>query len=267
MRSSLGRRHICSNDICELARESCNARNALGLRVEPLVEHDLLELWQPVFQSGFQVGLIEELCVRQPRANDAFIASDNRLATVGRFLIGDKDEFVDELCRLRIAQDKAFLIVADGGADHLIGDRQECLVESAHQRDRPFDQARDFGEESFVFHQFKTLCKGEVLRVGEDDVRAPRSIEHDLGFLELGDVVIETAHLDRIGRHEAVAARFVAAPDAVDVERHDDRLFSFRAKRRNNGMKWAHPRQRAWRRRTRTPAHGFRPRERCDCRV
>src|SRR5260221_12970960 len=126
MRCSLALRHYCSNDICEMARESCNARNAFGLSVEPLVEHDKLELWQPVFQSGFQVGLIEELCVRPPRANDTFIASDNRLATVGPFLIGDKDEFVDELCRLRIAQDKAFLIVPDGGADTLTGDRPEC---------------------------------------------------------------------------------------------------------------------------------------------
>jgi hypothetical protein len=48
-------------------------------------------------------------------------------------------------------------------------------------------------------------------------------VEHDLGLFELGGVVLEPAHLERLRRHEAVAARLVAGLDPVDRERADRR--------------------------------------------
>ena len=47
----------------ELRRQSLNALNALGLRAELLVEHDLLELRQPVFKLHLKIGLVEEFRV------------------------------------------------------------------------------------------------------------------------------------------------------------------------------------------------------------
>ena len=98
-----------------------------------------------------------------------------------------------------VAQHEAFLVVADGGADHLLGDRQERRVERTHQRHRPFHQAGDFGEQAVVLHQLVALREGQILGVGEDHVGAPRRIEHHLGRLELGDVVVEAPHLERAG--------------------------------------------------------------------
>ena len=175
------------------------------------MEDDLLEFRQPLFQPRLQVGLVEELRVGQPRADHPLVAGDDRLAAVRRFLVGDQDELVDELRGLRIAQHEAFLVVADGGADHLVRDRQKRLVEAAHQRHRPFDETGDFGQQAFVFDELEALREGKIFRVGQNDVGAPRRIEHDLGFFKLGHVVVEVAHLERRRRHETVAARFVAS--------------------------------------------------------
>ena len=95
---------------------------------------------------------------------------------------------------------------------------EERRVERTHQRHRPFDQAGDFGEQAVVLDQFEALREGEILGVGADHVGAARGIEHHLGGFELGEVIVEAPHLDRRRRHEAMAARFVAGFDAVDVE-------------------------------------------------
>ena len=115
-----------------------------------------------------QIGLVEELRVRQPRADDALVAGDDRRAAVARLDVGDEDELVGELRGLRIAHHEAFLVVADGGADDLLGDREERLVERAHQHHRPFDQPRDLGQQALVLDQLVALREGEGLRVGQD---------------------------------------------------------------------------------------------------
>ena len=99
--------------------------DALGLRPELLVKHDVLEFRQPVFEPRLQIGLVEELRIRQPRADDALVAGDDCLAAVVGFEIGDEQKLVDELGVRGVAQHEAFLVVADGGADHFFGDLQE----------------------------------------------------------------------------------------------------------------------------------------------
>ena len=69
----------------------------------------MLEFRQAVFESRFQVGLIEEFGVGQPGADDALIAGDDGFAAVFCLDIGDEDEFVDQLGVCRVAQHKAFL--------------------------------------------------------------------------------------------------------------------------------------------------------------
>ena len=91
----------------------------------------------------------------------------------------------------RVAQHEAFLVVADGGADHFARDVQKSLIERAHQHHRPFDQAGDFGEQAVVLDEFEPLRESELLRLGEDDVAPPLGVEHDLGPVELLQVVGE----------------------------------------------------------------------------
>ena len=161
--------------------------------------------------------------------------------------------------RLRIAQHEALLVGADGGADDFVRDRQEACIERAHQHDRPFDQPGDFLQQAFVLDQLVALREGEILRVGKDDLGAPRRIEHDLGLLELRDVIVEAPHRERLRRHEAMAARRVAGGDAVDRRTARSRALPSPARRcatiECSGRTQVKHRLRA------APAHRLRPRE------
>ena len=205
------------------------------------MEDDLFELRQTILEPRLQVSVVEELRVGQPRADDALVAGDNRFAAVFRLDIGDQDELVDQLGVRGVAQHKAFLIVADGGADHLRRDIQKPAIERAHQHHRPLDQAGDFGEKAIVLDQFEPLREGEMLRLGEDDVAPPLGVEHHLGLVEFVLIIGEPAHGERLRRQKAVTARLVARRDAVDRKRHDVRLLGLRTERRHDGMQWPHP--------------------------
>ena len=64
------RRTFCFLDIGadqrrQFGGQSLNPLNALGLRAELLVKHDVLELRQPIFEPRLQIGLVEKLRIRQ----------------------------------------------------------------------------------------------------------------------------------------------------------------------------------------------------------
>ena len=163
-----------------------------------------------------------------------------------------------------VAQHEAFLVVADGGADHLFGNMQEALIERAHQHHRPFDQAGDFRQQPFVFDQLEPLREGKLLGLGENDIAPALGVRHHLGLVELLQIIGEPAHGEWRRRHKAMAARLVADGNAVDRERHDVRLLGLRTKRGDDRMQRPHPVERARLFRLRAPAHGFRPGEGLD---
>jgi len=109
----------------DLARKPLDALDARTLRTQLLVEHDVVELRQPVLKLRLEVRLVEELCIRQPGADHALVAGDDGLAAVGGFDIRGQDELVGEIALLGIADHKTLLVVADGGTDHLVGDLEE----------------------------------------------------------------------------------------------------------------------------------------------
>ena len=131
-------------------------------------------------------------------------------------------------------QDEAFLVGADRRADHFGRDVEERCLEFAHQHDRPFDQAGDLLEQALVLDQLEPLREGEVLGVGEDDGLAPVGVEHDLGLLQGVDIILEAAHLDRRGRHEAMAVGRIARRHAVRPRRERSPRLVLRAERAEN---------------------------------
>ena len=143
----------------------------------------------------------------------------------------------------RLAQHEAFLIGADGGADHFGRQVEERRLELAHQHDRPFDQARDFLEQAFVLDERQPLSEGEVLGVGEDDRLAPVGVEHDLGLLQRVDVIVVAADMNWLGRHEAMAPGHVAGRNPVDLERDDLRRLVLGRERAHDSAQRAHPAQ------------------------
>ena len=63
MRGALGLFDIGADQRRDLRRQPLDPLDALGLRAELLVKHDLLEFRQPRFQLRLQVGLVEEFRV------------------------------------------------------------------------------------------------------------------------------------------------------------------------------------------------------------
>ncbi len=173
LRRALGLLDIGADQRRDLGRQLLDARDALGLRAELLVKHDLLEFRQPRLRASSSGPSRRRTSRRDSRARitrslPAMIALPPSVAS----MLAVRMNLLVELAGLGIADHKAFLVVADGGADHLVRDRQELLVERAHQHDRPFDQARDFVEQRLVLDQLKALREGQLLGIGQDDVLA-----------------------------------------------------------------------------------------------
>ncbi len=156
--------------------------------------------------------------------------------------------------RAFVAQHEAFLIGADGGADHFGRQIEERRLEFAHQHDGPFDEPCNLLEQAFVLDQREPLRKGEVFGVGEDDRLAPVGVEHDLGLVQRVDVIVVTANMNRLRRHEAMAPGHVAGRDPIDIERDDLRRLVLRRERANDSAQRAHPAKRVGLRRRPRPS-------------
>ncbi len=243
-----------------------------ALRAELGVKHDIqrpqfgealvqrLALVRKVRQRRL-VGLPEIERVGQAGAHHAAIAGGDGLAAVAGDDIRNQQEFIGQPARFRVAQHKTFLVGADRGADHLVGNVQKTLVEFAHQHDRPFDQAGDLVQQALVLDQFQPLSESEVARVVQDDVAPPRRVKHHFRGLKPKQIIVEAPHFERLRRHEAMAVSDIAGRNPADFEGHDFRLFGFRPEGGDDRMKRAHPAQGGGLGRTRAPAHRLGPGE------
>ena len=123
------------------------------------------------------------------------------------------------------------------------GISKKARVEFAHQHHRPFDQSGDLIEQALVLDQLQPLRESQVLAVMQDDVASPRRIEHDLGFFQSRQIIVESPHFYRLRRHETVAICDIASGNAANFEGHDLGVFGFRPECGENGMQRAHPAQ------------------------
>ena len=225
------------------------------------MEGDVFELLEPleiaVFGPNALVRFPEEFRIREARADHPLIAADDDRAAILRLDIRGEEEAIGQAIFLpplpvlraplspqgrgRFSQNKAFLVRADGRADHLARHIEEGFLERTHQHHGPFDKARDLFEQALVFHQLQPLREGEVLRIGPDDLLAAIGIENHLRGFELRDVIIEAAHADFARRHEAVAIGDIARLQAIHLEGHDLGIFGLGAEGREDGTQGAHP--------------------------
>ena len=94
MRGAPGLFDVGADQRRNLRRQPFDPLDPLGLRAQLFVKHDLLELRQASFELRLQVCLVEELGVRQPRADHALVTGDDGLAAVGRLDVGGENELV-----------------------------------------------------------------------------------------------------------------------------------------------------------------------------
>ncbi len=161
-------------------------------------------------RQGALVGVPEIERVRQARAHDLSVAARDLGAMVGRLDVGDHQEVVRQAVLPAAARDEALLVGADGQLDHLGGNLEERLLERADQHDGPFDEARHLLQQPLVRDHLQPLREGEIVGVGADDLLPALGVEHDIGLLELADIVLEAPHLELGRRMEAMPDRPVA---------------------------------------------------------
>ena len=208
----------CSRD---LERQFLDAFHPILLGAEFFVKRDAGQFIGHFVEGLLEILLPEELGIRQSRANDLFVAGDDRGAAVGGRQVGNEQEPVGEFLRLGIAQGEALLVLLHGGCQNLAGNLQEFRVEGSHENHGPLGKAGVFRHEGVVFDEMQLGRFRRGMGRFSDRRHARGGIEHHLVGRQLGDVVVEGFHLEWGIAVEAVTARGIAAGDAGDFEWHD----------------------------------------------
>ena len=108
------------------------------------------------------VGLPEIQRIRQPRPDYLAVAMDDLDAAVLGLDVGGEDEAVGEV-RRPAPRDEALLVGADRQPDDLGRDRQEILLEPAHQHHRPLDQPGHLLQQTLILDKIEPVGEGGFL--------------------------------------------------------------------------------------------------------
>ncbi len=145
------------------------------------------------------IGVPEIERIGQACAHDLAVTIGDFRTAIACCDVRDQNELVRQRFSFALlAGDEAFLVGANGEADDFRRDCEEFFLKLAHQHDRPFNQTGYFFKQTFVFDQIETRCKGQIAGVLQDDFLAALGVEHHESLFKLFDIIIETAHFDRL---------------------------------------------------------------------
>ncbi len=197
--------------------EGHHAGGLLAHGAEALLEGHGLEPGQVVLEGVFEVLLEEKLGVVEAGAHHALVAVHHGLGA-GRVAVAHDDEGPGEVA-VAVVRGEIALVGQHGLADDLVGDREELLVEAAHQ---------DRGPLAEVDHLVEDAGRGvhgdaELGLHGGDalaDAGGALLVAEDAGVLEHGLVGGGLGHDVLAGGQHAVAAGGAAGGDVGvgDVE-------------------------------------------------
>ncbi len=184
-------------------------------------------------------------------ADHLLVARDDLRAAVLGAEVRHQQEAIGEPARARLLQREALLVLLHRQHQAFGRNREERLVEGAHQHRRPLGEAGVLGEQRFVLDERQLVVFRQRMRLFADEARARRRVEDHLVRLELRLVVGTPRHVERRVAVKAVPARVPAALHGLDVEMHD-----LAREQAHDRVQRTHPLQLA-----RSPAHGLGPRE------
>ena len=145
---TLGLSHVGADALGDKAGDGLDALN-LGLDgAELLLEQHGLEARQAGGQGLLEVGLEEELGVRETGANHLLVAADD-LARVFRLDVGDEDELRQQLAVL-VVDREVLLVTLHGVHQRFSRHGQELLFEVGGQHHRPLDQCGDLFQQGVI---------------------------------------------------------------------------------------------------------------------
>ena len=197
LRRALGLLDIGADQRRDLGGEALDARDALGLGAELLVEHDLIEFRQPVFRASSSDRSRRRTSRRDSRARitrslPAMIASPPSLAS----MLAVRMNLLAQLAGRGIATTKHFWLLRMVARITSPGIDRNSLSNEPISTTGHSTRPDDLVEQHLILDQFEVLRERQRLGVGEDDVLAALRIEHDLGGVQLRLVILEAAHAE-----------------------------------------------------------------------
>ena len=145
---TLGLSHIGADTLGDKAGDGLDALD-LGLDgAQLLLEQHGFKARQAGGQGLLEVGLEEELGVRETGANHLLVAADD-LARVFRLDVGDEDELRQQLAVL-VVDREVLLVTLHGVHQRFSRNGQELLFEVGGQHHRPLDQCGHFFQQGVV---------------------------------------------------------------------------------------------------------------------
>ena len=149
---------IRAQSLGDVGSDALQAFDTLGLRADFVVINHICQLGQTAFQSRFLVLLVEELGIRQARAQDAFVALDDVRRVFG-LQVGDQQEAVHQLAVL-VEQREVFLVLLHGQNQTFLRHGEEMFFKTGFQNNGVFDQRGHFVQQGFIGGngRFQTTC-------------------------------------------------------------------------------------------------------------
>ena len=178
----------------DFAGEGGDAGDAVGLGAEFVVEGHGFQAVQPFGHAVFgdaEVFFPEEFRVAQASRQHLLVALQNRGTMVHRVGVGDGHKAF-YAARSRILDREKLLVFAHRGLQNLGRQVQELFGNPAHQRDGPFDQTGNFGQETGVGDQFQPGGEGQVLGALQDGGLAFGCVQNHEIPLQFQGVIVET---------------------------------------------------------------------------
>ena len=242
-----------------------DAGDAVGLAAQFVVEGHGFQTIQPLghgsrVRGGFgypQVVFPEEAGVGQAGGQDLLVARKDRRAVVGGLRVGDGDEALDQ-ARAGVFDREELLMRAHRGLQNFGRQMQEFRADPADQGDRPFDEARNFGEEASVGDHLPPGGEGEVLGGLPDGGLTLGRVQNHVSAFQFHGIVVEAGHREAGGTKETVACGGVGGQNALEGE-GDHGGTGLVNQQAEDGVQRADPAQGAA-----APAHGFGPGEIAD---
>jgi len=116
--------------------------------------------------------------IREPGADHALIARDNRLPAILGLQIGDKNEAIGQFPCLFMTEGETFLMRLHGGHQDFLRHIEKALIEFAGENHGPLDEPRILQQQPVVFNKSEPGLRSGFMRAIKDNLCSLISCDH-----------------------------------------------------------------------------------------
>ena len=217
-----GEVRIGTDDRGQFTGQGGDAFDLVRHRAQLLVEGHFRQLCGHVRERRLAVIVPEMAGIREAGREDAGIAGGDRGTAIGRDLVGNGDEFGDQLTGLRITHREIFLVRLHRQGDDFRRQVQEVRIHLAQHRHRPFHQAGDLGQQAGIFDQFKPGIGADLSGAIQDQRLTGGAVQQDMPLaFQDRRIVKEIRHREGPAAHAAMAFGGIRGRNAENIKIDD----------------------------------------------